>query len=362
MLDPRVSAKPFLYTYDTRASVVAQLAMPTGQTIAYARDAQGRLLSTTLSGTARPPRTVHAHGSRSRPHLRRDFHLVHMNGRIYDPLLGRFLSADLIVQAPGNLQSFNRYSYVLNNPLTFVDPSGFAVDINIINPKDPNYAIARRMPGGQSGLTTMAFHGLTGGNGFTSNKIEFRDSMLSYSDIQEYVGEFGEMDSDGMIVAYVCFGGAGGNLVEMKKLSIEFNTPILAATDAVAPAFKGKDGPYDHAVVKNDGYWVLISPDGSVRRYADVSGATKAEKRATNAANKANTSYAQAQVKTNIAKKKLEDAKTDEARASAQRAYDAAKKKEEKAQRKADDSAAEAAAAKAAKERAEEEAKRLKKI
>jgi len=48
-----------------------------------------------------------------------------MNGRIYDPLLGRFLSADVIVQAPGNLQCYNRYSYVLNNPLTHFDPSGF---------------------------------------------------------------------------------------------------------------------------------------------------------------------------------------------------------------------------------------------
>ncbi len=51
--------------------------------------------------------------------------LVHMNGRIYDPLLGRFLSADIVVQAPGNLQAYNRYSYVVNNPLSLVDPTGF---------------------------------------------------------------------------------------------------------------------------------------------------------------------------------------------------------------------------------------------
>ena len=50
---------------------------------------------------------------------------VHMNGRIYDPLLGRMLSADLFVQYPGSLQSYNRYSYVQNNPLTSIDPSGF---------------------------------------------------------------------------------------------------------------------------------------------------------------------------------------------------------------------------------------------
>jgi hypothetical protein len=54
-----------------------------------------------------------------------------MNGRIYDPLLGRFLSADIVVQAPGDLQAYNRYSYVWNNPLTRTDPSGFW---NIWNP------------------------------------------------------------------------------------------------------------------------------------------------------------------------------------------------------------------------------------
>jgi hypothetical protein len=48
-----------------------------------------------------------------------------MNGRIYDPLLGRFLSADLFVKNPANMQDFNRYSYVGNNPLSRVDPSGF---------------------------------------------------------------------------------------------------------------------------------------------------------------------------------------------------------------------------------------------
>lgn len=48
-----------------------------------------------------------------------------MNGRVQDPLLGRFLSPDPIVQAPYDSRSLNRYSYVWNNPLTLVDPSGF---------------------------------------------------------------------------------------------------------------------------------------------------------------------------------------------------------------------------------------------
>ena len=50
--------------------------------------------------------------------------LIHMNARVYDSDIGRFLSADTIIQAPHDSQSYNRYSYVRNNPLVFTDPSG----------------------------------------------------------------------------------------------------------------------------------------------------------------------------------------------------------------------------------------------
>jgi RHS repeat-associated protein len=55
--------------------------------------------------------------------------LVNLNGRIYDPTIGRFLSADPYVPDPLNTQSFNRYGYVLNNPLSAIDPSGYAICI-----------------------------------------------------------------------------------------------------------------------------------------------------------------------------------------------------------------------------------------
>lgn len=58
------------------------------------------------------------------------FNLINMNGRLYDPDLGRFLSPDNFVQMPDNSQNFNRYSYCLNNPLKYTDPSGEAFGID----------------------------------------------------------------------------------------------------------------------------------------------------------------------------------------------------------------------------------------
>jgi RHS repeat-associated protein len=50
--------------------------------------------------------------------------LMYYRARFYHPALGRFVSADTIVPEPGNPQDFNRYAYVSNNPLKFVDPTG----------------------------------------------------------------------------------------------------------------------------------------------------------------------------------------------------------------------------------------------
>ena len=53
-----------------------------------------------------------------------EFNLINMNGRVYDPVLGRFLSPDKYVQKADNSQNYNSYSYCLNNPLKYTDPSG----------------------------------------------------------------------------------------------------------------------------------------------------------------------------------------------------------------------------------------------
>jgi RHS repeat-associated protein len=77
-----------------------------------------------LNGTLNLGYTIH--GFTGHTHAD-DVALIHMGGRVYDPNLGRFLSADPIVQDLANSQSINPYSYVLNNPFSGTDPSGYAV-------------------------------------------------------------------------------------------------------------------------------------------------------------------------------------------------------------------------------------------
>lgn len=60
-------------------------------------------------------------------HLK-EFALINMNGRMYDPVLARFLSPDKLLQNSSNTQNYNGYSYVLNNPLKYTDPSGWAYE------------------------------------------------------------------------------------------------------------------------------------------------------------------------------------------------------------------------------------------
>lgn len=77
---------------------------------------------TQLQGDTKPIQ----HGFTGHEHLP-EVGLIHMNGRVYDPITSRFLSADPTLQLPNDIQNYNRYSYVMNNPLAFTDPSGYGI-------------------------------------------------------------------------------------------------------------------------------------------------------------------------------------------------------------------------------------------
>ncbi len=108
---------------DHQGSVVATSASNGTLLDRFEYDPFGRR-DTTVGSDELSPRGYTAHEHLVAPDL------IHMNGRVQDPLLGRFLSPDPLVQAPYHSQSLNRYSYVWNNPLTLVDPSGFETCAN----------------------------------------------------------------------------------------------------------------------------------------------------------------------------------------------------------------------------------------
>ncbi|MEY3499018.1 MAG: hypothetical protein RL308_687 [Bacteroidota bacterium] len=87
-------------------------------------DAWGSLIAVQNgAGVALTGLTVLDRGYTGHEHLQ-SVALINMNGRIYDPKLHRFLQPDNYIQDPFDTQNYNRYSYVLNNPLKYTDPSG----------------------------------------------------------------------------------------------------------------------------------------------------------------------------------------------------------------------------------------------
>lgn len=113
------------FTYKDHLGSIIALTDENGNiALAQSFDAWGRYRNTnnwTYSSLTSAPTWLRGYtGHEHLPH----FDLINMNGRIYDPILGRMLSPDNYVQDPLFSQSYNRYSYVWNNPLKYTDPSG----------------------------------------------------------------------------------------------------------------------------------------------------------------------------------------------------------------------------------------------
>ena len=102
--------------------------------------------------------------------------LIHMNGRIYDPALGRFMSADPYIQAPGNSQSYNRYAYVMNSPVNATDPSGYFSWKGLIRADfkfhiNPSAANGFRLAGAQPGQKQVDHYIMTHNWAYTVGQV-----------------------------------------------------------------------------------------------------------------------------------------------------------------------------------------------
>jgi RHS repeat-associated protein len=147
-----------------------------------------------------------------------NFGLIHMGGRLYDASLGRFLSADPFVQAPENSQNLDRYAYVLNNPVSYTDPSGyfFSAIADMFDWVKDNWravasiAITIWLPG--AGFMTSAFGGAVGAN-------------IAAGAIAGFVGSGG---LEGAVLgAFSAFGhGIVGDIFELSSASMKLGNVV----------------------------------------------------------------------------------------------------------------------------------------
>ncbi len=109
--------RSFYYTQtDHLGSIRVVTTASRGIQTRYYYDSWGK--QTLYSGTS-----VTNRGYIGEEHLN-DFGLINLNARMYDPVLGRFMGVDPYIQEPDFTQSHNRYSYGMNNPMSYVDPGG----------------------------------------------------------------------------------------------------------------------------------------------------------------------------------------------------------------------------------------------
>ncbi|MFC4700695.1 RHS repeat domain-containing protein, partial [Glaciecola siphonariae] len=177
---------------DWDASVVSQyLYTPFGEQIQL-------LQSSVLDGIAYQPTTERGYTGH---HEMGSVGITHMGGRIYDASIGRFLQADPFVQAPNNAQNYNRYSYVMNNPMSYTDPSGYffkaigrffkgalkaIANIPIINLAAQAAACYFGGPWGCAAYSAASTYSVTGSLG-----AAFRSAAVTYATAQAF-GQVGK--------------------------------------------------------------------------------------------------------------------------------------------------------------------------
>jgi RHS repeat-associated protein len=120
-----VTTSPILYHHDdiVGSTVVANTAATSASATRLRYDPFGLRINpiNPTQAPAAPPTRIGFTGH----DMDDEFNLINMKGRIYDPKIARFLTPDPIVSAPYSGNGYDRYGYVLNNPLKYTDPSGF---------------------------------------------------------------------------------------------------------------------------------------------------------------------------------------------------------------------------------------------
>ena len=167
-----------------------------------------------------------------------EFDIINMNGRLYDPVLGRFFSPDNYVQMPDNSQCFNRYSYCLNNPLKYTDPSGnlFGIDDAIIAFAAFNMASSMMQAAfeGKSvwkaGVLSLLSSGASYGIGelFKGAAATFGNELLRAGAHGLASGVISALDGDNFASAFVS--GAAASGMGSYAQSLDMNLGLMVAS------------------------------------------------------------------------------------------------------------------------------------
>ena len=144
-----------------------------------------------------------------------DAELIHMNGRVYDYNLGRFLSVDPFIQEPGNSQSMNPYSYIMNNPLAGTDPSGYCAVSRL-------KSVCERTPPNRGGSGEGSSSSVETNNGNRPEVLhgdhKLVDEAVKILEKRGYKFEWGETNADGTATVVLTPPTSGGTQSRPQRL------------------------------------------------------------------------------------------------------------------------------------------------
>ncbi|MDC3957499.1 RHS repeat-associated core domain-containing protein [Polyangium jinanense] len=171
--------------------------------------------------------------------------LVHMKGRLFDPRLGRFLTPDPFVTWPWSGQGWNPYSYVLNNPLRYIDPSGYQqVETGVEDlPPVPGEV---QMPTDHVHVPLDAIRALSGRNpgedvGGSAGKGDV--TTVGQPVPQRHAMPAEEVEKSGIDIATEVLAGAGERALELPgELAVGFVMNLVMPT-ARGASYRPMDGP-----------------------------------------------------------------------------------------------------------------------
>ena len=134
---------------------------------------------------------------------------VNFNARVYDPTLGRFTSPDPFVPDPLRSQSFNRFSYVENMPLSMIDPSGYIETVVVTGERTP-----QQQPQQSTDAPPVIGGGNVGGFPSPKSKVAIETVVITAERISR---DQGPMAIAGFSLNFSLRFGSGGTSSPTKK-------------------------------------------------------------------------------------------------------------------------------------------------